>query len=114
MAEWSHQTLVILIHMLEWMGIAVIAVTAIRVFVMYILRYLDFNDDNVKLVLAKGLAVGLEFKLGSEILKTVMLRTLDEILILGSVVILRVVLTYVIYWEIRAHEERELKKNGLA
>jgi uncharacterized membrane protein len=110
MAEWSHQILVFLIHMLEWMGIVVIAFAAVRVFGLYLWGRFDFNDDHLKVVLAKALAVGLEFKLGSEILKTVMLRTLDEIYILAAVVVLRVILTYVIHWEIRVHEARQLQR----
>ena len=106
----ANQILLFFIHMLEWMGIAVIVFAGVRAFVFYIIRRFNFGDENIKHTLAKALAVGLEFKLGAEILKTVMLQTLDEVFILAAVVVLRVVLTYVIHWEIKLHEDSEHKK----
>jgi uncharacterized membrane protein len=110
MTGLANQILLFFIHMLEWMGIAVIVFAGVRAFVLYIIRRFNFNDENIKHTLAKALAVGLEFKLGAEILKTVMLQTLDEVFILAAVVVLRVVLTYVIHWEIKLHEDSEQKK----
>lgn len=107
MGEFSQQIVTFIIHVLEWMGIAVIALTAIRAFGMYVIRRFDFSDENIKVMLAKALAVGLEFKLGAEILKTVMVQTLDEVAMLGAIVILRVILTYVIHWEIQSHENKK-------
>ena len=92
-----------IIHVLEWMGILVIAVTAVRSFWNYIMKSFDFSDDSIKIQLAKALAVGLEFKLAAEILKTAMVRTLDEVSMLAAIVILRVILTYVLHWEIASH-----------
>lgn len=38
--------------------------------------------------------------MGAEILKTLLVRNLDELVILASIVILRFILTFVIHWEI--------------
>jgi uncharacterized membrane protein len=92
------------------MGILVISMTAVRAFVLYLIRRFDFSDENIKVMLAKALAVGLEFKLGAEILKTVMVQTLDEVAMLGAIVILRVILPYVIHWEIQSHENRKMSR----
>lgn len=113
MQQFGQELLVFTIHLLEWMGILVIAVTSIRAFGTYVFRKLDFTDDRVKVMLAKSLAVGLEFKLGAEILKTVMVQTLDEVYMLAAIVILRVVLTFVIDWEIRTHEAKEAREAAL-
>lgn len=107
MGGLSQQILLFIIHTLEWMGILVISLTAVRAFVLYLIRRFDFSDENIKVMLAKALAVGLEFKLGAEILKTVMVQTLDEVAMLGAIVILRVILTYVIHWEIQTHENKK-------
>ena len=96
-------SLLVIIHSLEWMGILVIAVTAGRSFWGYISQGFDFSDDTIKIHLAKALAVGLEFKLAAEILKTAMVRTLNEVWILAAIVVLRVILTYVLHWEIASH-----------
>ena len=57
--------------------------------------------SGTKLALAKGLAMGLEFKLGSEILRTVILRSWQEIGIVAGIIVLRAALTFLIHWEIR-------------
>jgi uncharacterized membrane protein len=90
------------IHLLEAMGVFVIAFTALKAFAQYALKTFNFTDDTIKIELAKALALGLEFKLAGEILKTVTIRSLDEIYILAAVVALRIVLTFVVHWEIAA------------
>jgi uncharacterized membrane protein len=88
------------IHLLEAMGILVIIIAAIKAFVQYCRNVFRFTNLNIKTDLAKALAFALEFKLGSEILKTVIIRTLDELYILAAVIALRAILTFVIHWEI--------------
>lgn len=48
--------------------------------------------------------MGLEFKLGSEILRTVVVREFSEILIVGAIILLRAALTFLIHWEIKTEE----------
>lgn len=98
----SSQILSIIIHMMEFMGVFIITFGAIKAFVKYARTLFDFSNDNIKLEFVKALALGLEFKLGAEILKTLMVRTLSELIILASIVILRVILTFVIHWEIKS------------
>ena len=57
-----------------------------------------------RLRLAKGMALGLEFKLGSEILRTVVVRGLGEIVLVGAIILLRAALTLLIHWEIKTEE----------
>jgi len=90
------------IHLLEGMGVFVIAFTGIKAFIQYALKGFNFNDDTIKIELAKSLALGLEFKLAGEILKTVTIRSLDDVYVLAAVVALRLILTYVIHWEIQS------------
>ena len=52
--------------------------------------------------------MGLEFKLGSEILRTVVVRDLSEIAIVGAIILLRAALTFLIHWE-NKNEEEEAK-----
>lgn len=90
----------IIVHIMEAMGVFIITFGALKAFVKYAFRLFDFSNDNIKLEFARALALGLEFKMGGEILKTLMIRTFDELVILTSIVILRVVLTFVIHWEL--------------
>lgn len=89
------------IHLLEAMGIFIIIIGAIKAFYKYVRNIFCSDDHNIKVELAKALAFALEFKLGSEILKTVIIRTLDEMFILASIIALRAILTFVIHWEIK-------------
>jgi len=83
----------------EYIGVGVITFSGIQGFVNYIRR-----SPDTRLVLAKGLAMGLEFKLGSEILRTVIVRNLKEIGIVAGIILLRATLTFLIHWEIRNEE----------
>ncbi|MFZ1668012.1 MAG: DUF1622 domain-containing protein [Trichococcus flocculiformis] len=46
--------------------------------------------------------------MAAEILKTVIIQTIDEFIVLSAIVILRVVLTVVIHWEIKSTNSEEL------
>ncbi|SJZ41485.1 DUF1622 domain-containing protein [Garciella nitratireducens] len=92
----------IIIHLLEAMGVFIIFFSAVKAFFQYARRIFDFSDESIKINFARALALGLEFKMGAEILKTLLVRTLDEMFILASVVIIRIILTFVIHWEIKS------------
>lgn len=94
------QIVPVIVHMMEAMGVFVITLGALKAFGKYALKLFDFSNDNIKLEFARALALGLEFKMGAEILKTLMIRTLDELIILASIVVLRFILTFIIHWEI--------------
>lgn len=86
------------ILVLELMGVCVIVATGVRGFYHY-----TRHVPEMKLTMAKGLAVGLEFKMGSEILRTVIVREWNEIIVVAGIIGLRAALNFLIHWEI--HEE---------
>jgi uncharacterized membrane protein len=87
-------------HFLELIGVFIILYSAIKAFIKYGLLRFDFGDERIKIELSQALAMALEFKLGAEILKTLIIRTIDELIILASIVILRAAVTFIIHWEI--------------
>lgn len=89
----------------EFIGVGIIIFSGIRGFFLYIKR-----SPETKLTLAKGLAMGLEFKLGSEILRTVVVRHWTEIATVAGIIALRAALTFLIHWEIKEEEKGERKK----
>ena len=93
------------IHLFELVGVIVLIVGGIRGVINYIK-----HDPMVRLNLAKGMALCLEFKLGSEILRTVIVRDLSEIAIVGAIILLRAALTFLLHWEIK-NEEAEAEAN---
>ncbi len=56
---------------------------------------------HVRLHLAEGIALALEFKMGSELLRTSLVRDWRELLILGAIILLRGAMTFLIWWEIK-------------
>jgi len=85
--------------LLEMFGIVVLVYTAIKCFIQW-LRH----STSLRLYLAKGIALSLEFKMGSEVLRTVIVREWEELGILGAVILLRGLLTFLIHWEIKQEE----------
>ena len=75
----------------EFVGVIVIILSGLKGFYNYVRR----------VTLAQGLAVGLEFKLCSEILKTVIVRDWKEIVTVAGIIGLRAALTFLIHWEIK-------------
>ena len=70
------------------------------------------HDPLTRLKLAKGMAMALEFKLGGEILRTVVVREFSEILMVGAIILLRAALTFLIHWEIK-NEEAEAEEKAV-
>lgn len=96
-------------YTLEMIGIVVIAVGAFRSIVKQCINYVKKKDSNIKIDLGNWLALGLEFKMGAEIIKTVVARDLNELAILGVIIGLRAVLALLIHWEIKTEmKEQEL------
>lgn len=86
---------------LELAGITVLVSTAVICFIMWLRR----DRENVRLDLAQGIALALEFKMGGEVLRTVVVREKGELIILGAIIILRAALTFLIHWEIESEKK---------
>ena len=90
----------------EFIGVGVIIYSGLKGFLFYITK-----NPKMKLTLAQGLAIGLEFKLGSEILKTVVVRDWQEIITVAGIIALRAALTFLIHWEIK-EEHKDLQDSA--
>ena len=98
-----HASITAIVHLLELMGVTVILFGAARDFIWYFTG----RAINIRLDLARSLALGLEFKLGGEILRTVIARDLSEMAAVGAIILLRGALSFLIHWEIRHIDEDE-------
>ena len=90
------------ILLFELMGVLVIIISGLRGIYDYVKR-----NPILRLNLAQGMALGLEFKLGSEILRTVVVREFSEIATVAAIIALRAALTFLIHWEIKVEKESE-------
>ena len=95
-----------MIPILELMGVFIVAVGAVSGFYKYIRSGFRSDNEDLKLGFAETLALALEFKMGGEILKTVITRTIDEMYVLAAIIVLRAILTFVIHWEIKFDKEQ--------
>ena len=94
--------------LLECVGVAVLLFTAVKAIVNLFRR-----KGNVRLTLAEGIALSLEFKLGGELLRTVMVESWEELLTIGGIILLRAAMTFLIQWEIRIEKRDEEHKKEL-
>ncbi len=103
MEIFLEKILLSIIQILEGMGILVIIYGALSAFYHYCRINIFKREQNypVKHQFATAMAMGLEFKLAAEIIKTALIETLDELLILGAIFILRIAMTFVIEYEVR-------------
>jgi uncharacterized membrane protein len=93
LATFIEHYLPTVIYLLEFMGIVVIVVTSTKAFLIYIKGILSrhVEDDQIKTDFAKGLGMALEFLLSAEVLKTIIIHTKDELLVLGIIMGLRII-----------------------
>ncbi len=87
------------IIVLEFVGVVIILGSAVRALISMCQK-----KPNVRLDLAQGIALALEFKLGSEVLRTVIVREMQELIVAGAIVVLRAAITFLIHWEIKNEE----------
>ena len=92
-------------------GFGVVA-TAAR-FVLTLLRVRDDSNTELRLFLGRYLALGLEFQIGADILSTAVAPTLDEVLLLGAIVVIRTVLNYFLSKELE-RERQQVRTEGEA
>ena len=91
------------IHGFELVGVFIIIAAGVKGLVNFVRK-----APTVRLQLAQGMALGLEFKLGSEILRTVIVRELSELALVAAIIAVRAALTFLIHWEIKnesTHQE---------
>lgn len=91
-----------LVLLVELVGIVILVHAIISAIIGLFKR-----QPHVRLKLAEGIALALEFKMGGELLRTVIVREWNELLILGAIILLRAALTFLIQWEIKLE-----RKNG--
>ncbi len=90
--------------LMEMFGVIVLVYTAVKCFYLWTKK-----DSSIRLELAQGIALALEFKMGGEVLRTVVVREWRELGILGAIIVLRGILTFLIHWEIK-NEEKAIEK----
>lgn len=102
-----HSIAEIVIYTLELIGILIIIVGSVKAIVLILSRLKKKQPVNVVIDLGRSLALALEFKMGAEIVNTVIVRDLKELGVLAIVIAIRALLAVLIHWEIKAERKEE-------
>lgn len=100
-----------IIWVIEIIGIGIIVIGTFYSTIKLVIGLYKNREkgQSVKLMLANYLALGLEFMLAAEILRTVTMnrRDISEIIVLGAIIILRAAISLLIYFELSYEEKKE-------
>ena len=88
--------------LIELAGILIIFISMVRGFIGYLK-----HEENTRIELAQGIMLGLEFKIGSEVLRSVIVSGWNELGTLAAIILLRSLLTFLLHWEINVEEKRK-------
>ena len=105
-----HYIAQIAVHSLELIGIVIIILGSAKAIFQVFSNLRKKQSKNVIIGLGKSLALALEFKMGAEIVNTVIVRDLEELGILAIVIALRAILALLIHWEIKNEKMEEDSK----
>ena len=96
-----------LIGLLELIGILVLVIGAAMSLVQCVKSYISKEENPAGLILGKNLALGLEFLMAGEIIKTITARNLDEIALLAGIIVLRTALALLVHFEVKSEEQHK-------
>ena len=97
----------ITVYTLELVGILIILIGSFKAIVQLFSGLNHKRKTNIIIDLGKTLALALEFKMGAEIVNTVIVRDLAELGTLAIVIALRAILSLLIHWEITNEKKSE-------
>lgn len=95
---------------LEFIGVLIIVIGSIKALVQLVHSLIHHRSINIVIELGKSLALALEFKMGAEIIKTVIVHDLTELAVLGIVILIRALLAFLIHWEMKAEKQEKEEK----
>jgi uncharacterized membrane protein len=92
----------------EAIGAAIVGIGSLAAAFRYALTLLgmrSYTNTEIRLYLGQFLALGLEFQIGADILSTAIAPTLDDVLLLGAIVVIRTVLNYFLSKELERERQ---------
>lgn len=92
-------------YVMEIIGILIIIVSGIKAIYIFVRDGFEFNNIKVSLTIAEGLSMSLGFLLAAEIVLSIMIKTIPNLIILVGIAALRVGLTFVLHWEVTQYEK---------
>lgn len=92
-------------YIMEIIGVGIIILCGIRALLVFAKGKFDFANPRVSLMLAEGMNISLGFLLAAEIVLSIVVKTVPNLIILIGIAVLRVALTFVLHWEVKENEK---------
>ncbi len=102
----------VIYHTVEIIGAIIIVIGTIKAIYHLFQNKFDFRNEDLIVEIASALSLALEFILAAEILKTLVINDMQQLLLLGVLLILRIIITFVLHWELN-HIEENQRRNGV-
>lgn len=64
------------------------------------------KENQTKYMVLQALSLALTFRLSSEIVRTITVHTMDEIIQIAAIIAIKAAITFLIHWEIKNEEEK--------
>lgn len=92
---------------IELIGIIIIVYGYVKCLFKYINSITKKTRYNLTICLGHSFATGLLFMMGAEILKSILVPSVNDIIILLGIVAIRIALALLLHYEVKAEVERE-------
>lgn len=93
-------------YIIEVVGVVAIVIGLVKSFYKYF-KYRSNTEHSIIIDLGQALAMGLTVIMGAEILKSIVVKTPQELIVLGVIIVLRAILAVLIHWEL-TNEKKEI------
>ena len=103
--DWVLFIIELCMTVLEIMGLIVIMQCCISNFHLFLIGMYAKEKTVLCINMLRGLSLALGFYLAAEILKTVTVRSIEELYIVGIIVVLRIAIGMQIQWELKHDRE---------
>lgn len=100
MADILHKVVPPVVEVIELLGVAIIILGVLKAVYHLFLNKFNFRNEDLIVEIASSLSLALEFILAAEILMTLVVGDLQQLLLLGVLLILRIIITFVLAWEL--------------
>ncbi|NLO85855.1 MAG: DUF1622 domain-containing protein [Clostridiales bacterium] len=100
--SWFKTIVELCIMLIECAGIFIIVYSMVRSFISFLQK-----KEDMRIQLAHDIMLGLQFKIGGEVLRSVIVSGWTELGTLAAIILLRAMLTFLLHWEIDVEEKRQ-------
>ena len=111
MEHFLEITIHISVLILEIIAVAVIAIGTVKSVIIFIHNYFTDKENQIIREMASSMSLALEFILAAEILETMIVDDRTQLITMSVLLVLRIIITFVLHWELRTTECHENKSS---